>query len=87
MNPKTIGETLKEARKRRHLTQDELAKMHGMSRATISGIERNTLREVGLRKVERIAMSLGLRLTLVPKRPRPTLEELRNEQRNHRRSR
>jgi hypothetical protein len=48
-----------------------------MSRATISGIENNTIAEVGIRKVAAILEGLGYQLTAMPKRRRLTLDELK----------
>ncbi|MNT67659.1 hypothetical protein D3C71_2188930 [compost metagenome] len=49
-----------------------------MSRATISGIENNTLSEIGLRKVEAILNGFGYELTAVPRQTkRPTLDTLK----------
>ncbi|MNL60294.1 hypothetical protein D3C87_1840920 [compost metagenome] len=49
-----------------------------MSRATISGIENNTLSEIGLRKVEAILNGFGYELTAVPRQSkRPTLDILK----------
>jgi transcriptional regulator with XRE-family HTH domain len=48
-----------------------------MSRATISGIENNTISEIGLRKVEAILNGFGYELTAVPRQSRrPTLDTL-----------
>ena len=51
-----------------------------MSRATISGIENNTIAEVGIRKVEAILNGFGYELTAVA-RPtkRPTLDSLKKD--------
>jgi len=48
-----------------------------MSRATISGIENNSIPEVGIRKVAAILEGLGYELTAMPKRGRRTLDELK----------
>jgi len=49
-----------------------------MSRSTISGIENNTISEIGLRKVEAILNGFGYELTAVPRRStRPTLDTLK----------
>jgi HTH-type transcriptional regulator/antitoxin HipB len=73
-----LGELIRLLRKERKLTQEELAKQFGMSRATISGIENNTLSEIGLRKVEAILNSFGYELTAVPRQStRPTLDTLK----------
>lgn len=73
----TIGHTIKKARKERGLSQADLAKQFGMSRATISGIENNTIAEVGIRKVEAILNALGYELAIVRKSKRPTLDSLK----------
>jgi transcriptional regulator with XRE-family HTH domain len=65
-------------RKERKLSQQALAQQYGMSRATISGIENNTLSEIGLRKVEAILNGFGYELTAVPRQSkRPTLDTLK----------
>ncbi|MFU2326708.1 helix-turn-helix domain-containing protein [Pseudomonas sp. NFX98] len=65
-------------RKKRKLSQQALAQQYGMSRATISGIENNTLSEIGLRKVEAILNGFGYELTAVPRQSkRPTLDTLK----------
>jgi hypothetical protein len=46
--------------------------------ATISGIENNTIAEVGIRKVAAILEGLGYELTAKPKRRRMTLDELKS---------
>lgn len=76
-----IGSSLREARKSRQLSQGELAKSLGMSRATISAIENGTVGEIGVRKVIALATALGLELSVHPRRTRPTLDELREERR------
>ena len=47
-----------------------------MSRATISGIEKGTLSEIGIRKVFSICDALGLELLVQQKSKRPTLQQL-----------
>lgn len=80
MNMYEIGAALRAARKQRGLTQAQLANTLGMSRATISGIETGKVLEVGIRKVLAMCGSLGVELAVVPRRPYPTLQELRQEQ-------
>lgn len=75
-----IGAALRAARKKRGLTQAQLAEELGMSRATISGIETGQILEIGIRKVLRMCGSLGVELAVVERRPYPTLQELRQEQ-------
>lgn len=80
MNMQEIGVALRAARKKRGLTQAQLAEELGMSRATISGIETGQILEIGIRKVLRMCGSLGVELAVVERRPYPTLQELRQEQ-------
>ncbi|HEC55021.1 MAG TPA: helix-turn-helix domain-containing protein [Gammaproteobacteria bacterium] len=74
-----LGLLIKNLRKSAGLSQSQLALRHGMSRATISGIENNTIPEVGIRKVAAILEGLGYELTATPKRRRRTLDELKTE--------
>jgi transcriptional regulator with XRE-family HTH domain len=77
----TIGDAIATARRTAKLSQAELARSLGMSRATISGIENGTVQEIGVRKLMALCASVGLELTVRPKGRRPTLQELRAEQR------
>lgn len=73
-----LGKLIRALRKERKLSQQTLAHQYGMSRATISGIENNTLSEIGLRKVEAILNGFGYELTAVPRQSkRPTLDTLK----------
>lgn len=70
-----IAKVVVEERKRRRLSQGELAKLAAVSRATLSGIENNSLPEVGARKLERLLNTLGY--SLYPRAlRRPTLDEM-----------
>lgn len=60
----------------RKLTQADLAAHLGMSRATISGIEYDTVPEIGFRKVISTSAALGLELAILEKSKRPTLQQL-----------
>ena len=81
MNMVEIGETIRTARKKTGMTQEELGQSLGMSRATISGIETGHVKEIGIRKVIALLAALGLELFVGQKRKYPTLQELRRE--NH----
>lgn len=81
MDMQEIGSALRAARKHRKLTQQQLGELLGMSRATISGIETGRIAEIGIRKVATLCAVLGLELSVGPRRPYPTLQELRQEQR------
>lgn len=76
-----VGKSLRTARKTRGLSQAELARSLGMSRATISAIENGTVREIGVRKLMALSTALGLELSVAARRGRPTLQELREERR------
>lgn len=75
-----IGREIRTARKLRNMSQAELAKRLGMSRATISQIESGTVQEIGVRRLMRLLDFLGLELKVRPAGRPPTLEELREEQ-------
>jgi HTH-type transcriptional regulator / antitoxin HipB len=77
----TIGIALRQARRAAPLSQAALAQSLGMSRATISGIENGTVREIGVRKLMAVCAALNLELSVRPLGARPTLQQLRQEQR------
>jgi HTH-type transcriptional regulator/antitoxin HipB len=72
----TIGQTIRQVRREKGISQQQLAERLGMSRNTISGIENGTIAEVGIRKVEAILNTLGYSLTVRRLNGRPTLDEL-----------
>ena len=72
-----LGILIKTLRKSAGLSQSQLAQRHDMSRATISGIENNTIPEIGIRKVAAILEGLGYELTTTPNPRRMTLYELK----------
>jgi transcriptional regulator with XRE-family HTH domain len=74
-----IGQHIRQTRKKRRLSQAELAMALGMSRTTIGQIENGTVQEVGVRKLIRILDYLGLELRVRNAGAPPTLEELREE--------
>jgi HTH-type transcriptional regulator / antitoxin HipB len=75
-----IGQLIRKKRKSKKLTQGDLGKHLGMSRATISGIENGTVPEIGIRKILTICAALGLELLAQEKTKRPTLQQLMKEQ-------
>jgi transcriptional regulator with XRE-family HTH domain len=78
LSMENIGELIRSLRKEKKLSQAALAQQYGMSRTTISGIENNTIAEVGIRKVEAILNGFGYELTAVPRQStRPTLDSLK----------
>jgi transcriptional regulator with XRE-family HTH domain len=81
MNMQQIGLILREARKTSGQSQQDVAKPLGMSRATISAIENGTVGEIGVRKLMALCASLGLSMHVAVPEKRPTLFELREENR------
>jgi transcriptional regulator with XRE-family HTH domain len=81
MHFEALGTTIREARRAARRTQAELAASLGMSRATISAIENGTIQEIGIRKLAALCAAVGLDIHVGPQRKRPTLQELRAEQR------
>jgi len=78
-----IGAEIAEHRKKLKLTQTELARRAGISRATLDALENGRSGELGFSKVSRLAAALGLELKLQPAASRrPTLDELREEDRD-----
>jgi transcriptional regulator with XRE-family HTH domain len=82
MNLNEIGTLLKDARVHSRRSQSELAAALGMSRATISAIEGGRCEEIGVRKLTALLESVGLELTVGPRRGRPTLDDLRTQRRD-----
>jgi DNA-binding XRE family transcriptional regulator len=76
-----LGPLLKEARKKAELSQEQLAKPLGMSRATISAIESGRCEEIGFAKLAALLDMVGLEITVAPRKGRPTIDELRAERR------
>lgn len=70
-----IGEQIKIARKAQKWTQAQLADMANIDRTTLGSIERGSYRDIGIRKVARVAELVGLQLVLVAEQL-PTLDEL-----------
>lgn len=78
-----LGQKIRAARLRAGLSQTDLARPLGMSRATISDLENGTIKELGVRKLVRLCQRLGLDLQFSERR-RPTLEEAYEESRRQR---
>jgi transcriptional regulator with XRE-family HTH domain len=76
-----IGTLFREARRRSRRTQGELAQALRMSRATLSALECGRCDEIGVRKLTALLESVGLDLSVGPRKTRPTLDDLRAERR------
>lgn len=66
MDLRDIGAAIRSARRAKGMTQQALAARAGVSRATINGLERGVLRELGFRKVAGILEGVGLGLNAAP---------------------
>jgi len=79
----SIGSQIATRRKALGLSQSELARKAGVSRATLEALENGRSGELGFSKVANILAALGLELKIQEaNRQRPTLEELLKEDRD-----
>ena len=79
----SIGKRIAERRKTLKLSQAELARKAGVSRATLDALENGRAGELGFSKVAKLLAALGLELTLqTASSQRPTLDELMQEDRD-----
>jgi HTH-type transcriptional regulator/antitoxin HipB len=62
-SPLALGRALRDARRRRRLTQQQLAELAGVTQATVSNVERGVSR-VSLTTLLRILAALKLELTV-----------------------
>ena len=76
----SIGEQVAARRRGLKLSQTELSRRAGISRATLDALENGRAGELGFSKVARLLSVLGLELTLqAASSRRPTLDELLQE--------
>ena len=79
----SIGNRIAERRKTLKLSQAELSRKAGVSRATLDALENGRAGELGFSKVTKLLVALGLELTLqMASSQRPTLDELMQENRD-----
>jgi len=79
----SIGHQIAERRKTLRLSQAELSRKAGVSRATLDALENGRAGELGFSKITRLLAALGLELTLqAASSQRPTLDELMQEDRD-----
>jgi predicted XRE-type DNA-binding protein len=76
-----IAPLLKAARRANQLSQADLARPLGMSRATISALESSRCDEIGFQKLVSVLERVGLEVTIAPRNRRPTIDDLRAERR------
>jgi transcriptional regulator with XRE-family HTH domain len=78
-----IGQQIAERRKRLKLSQTELSRQAGISRATLDALEHARVGELGFSKLSKLLAVLGLELKLqATASVRPTLDELLEEDRD-----
>ena len=77
-----LGPLLRQARREAKLSQEQLAKPLGMSRATISAIESGRCEEIGFAKLASLLDLVGLEVVVTPRKGRPTVDDLRAERRS-----
>jgi len=76
---KQLGQFIAQTRKEMGCTQQALADHLGISRVTISALEKGRSGDVGVRKVMKILDYLGYEVVVRQCSPFPTLEELRGD--------
>ena len=70
-----ISQAIRDARKARGLSQQQLADLVHLDRTTIGALERNDYHDLGIRKVERVLIFLGKTLNC-ENIGMPTLDDL-----------
>ena len=79
----SLGQKIAQHRKKQNLSQVELARKAGVSRATLEALENGRSGELGYSKLTKLLAALGLELKLQPvASQRPTLDELLQEDRD-----
>lgn len=74
-----ISSQIKQLRKQKGWSQQQLANLTGLDRTTIGMLERNDYADIGIRKVQRVLQLLGKSLALVDT-GLPTLDDLKGKQ-------
>jgi HTH-type transcriptional regulator / antitoxin HipB len=79
----STGEQIAAQRKKLKLSQAELSRKAGISRATLDALENGRAGELGFSKVAKLLAALGLEPTLqTASSHRPTLDEMMQEDRD-----
>lgn len=72
-----MGVEIARERKRRGVSQTTLGRAAGLSRQTISALERGTIPDLGVRKLRRVLEALDLELIVRPGGHPVTLDDLK----------
>ncbi len=78
MDDLRFGSTIRSVRIRKRLTQEDLSKLAGVSRGTVSRIERGHMDEVSLGSIRAVAKALDVRVDLAPRWRGGDLDRLLN---------
>jgi transcriptional regulator with XRE-family HTH domain len=78
MDDLRFGATIRTMRIRRRLRQEDLSRLAGVSRGTVSRIERGHLDEVSLASIRAVAKALDIRVDLTPRWRAGDLDRLLN---------
>ena len=77
----SIGQTVRQARRAKRLSQERLAELSGVSRPRIAVLETDRITDITFGNLLNILQALDLDLRVVPlSRKRPTLEELQADE-------
>ena len=76
MTLQNLGKKIAVLRREKGLSQDEVCRVAGISRTTLSQLENSELSELGFNKVHRILSYLDKDLSVVNKASLPTLDDL-----------
>lgn len=76
MTLQKLGKKISALRKEKGLSQDEVCRVAGISRTTLSRLENSELSELGFNKVTHILSYLDKDLSVTNKAPLPTLDDL-----------
>jgi transcriptional regulator with XRE-family HTH domain len=74
-----LGQTVRQARKEKGLTQRELAIRAGIHPITVSNLERGRVSDIGFRKLDLILEQLGFQFVIRPITAGRTLDDLERE--------
>lgn len=78
MNVVVLGQLIREHRRARGVTQQAMAEHLHISRATLNALETGRATDIGLKRAMQMLDYLGMELSVRPKSPLPTFEELRD---------